>query len=365
MIFLICEEFMKQSKVIVVAKTMYRLFICCLAVISISFLQACKNNSIGLQYQINDDEKTCTVIDYYGRSQTDVVVPATYHGYTVVAIADYAFDYQTIQSVTLPSTIKAIGEGAFGGCVYLEAVYGLENCTDLKEIQNSTFCLCQSLEYVVLPPNIVSIGENAFAECNKLENIELPNLLQSIGAGAFWKCYSLKNIDFPESVTNIGGVAFYQCNSLKEVTLPTQLSGDLIHPFIDCSSLENIYVSKNCLNYSSMDGVLFNKDLSALYCYPSMQLVERYEIPNGVEIIENYAFSYNHYLSEITIPQSVNTIYDYAFDGLVNLSTIKYSGTIKEWQLVKKGVDWDTGSANYIIYCTDGQIAKDGTITYN
>jgi hypothetical protein len=47
------------------------------------------------------------------------------------------------------------------------------------------------------------------------------------------------------------------------------------------------------------------------------------------------------------------------------LTSITYNGTVSEWSAMSKGTDWDSSTPDYIVYCTDGTVAKDGTITYN
>lgn len=339
--------------------------ICFEIVISVLFLQSCANNLIGLQYKINTDENTCTVTNYYGTAKKHVVIPETYRGYTVVGIEDYAFDYQVIKSITIPHTVKMIGEGAFLSCGYLEAIYGFENCIELNKISDKTFYGCESLEYIYLPSTITTIGNEAFLGCTKLKNINFPQSLHTIGEGAFVACYSLSDIDFPNSLTSIGGAAFYKCYSLEEVFLPDKVSQKLVCAFVDCDSLANIYVSENSLNFSSIDGVLYNKDSTVLWCYPSGKASETYLIPNSVSAILDCAFAYNPYLTEIFIPKTVEFIDYGVFKESVNISTLVYEGTINEWQSIEKDHKWNEDSPNYTIICTDGTIAMDGTVTYN
>ena len=80
--------------------------------------------------------------------------------------------------------------------------------------------------------------------------------------------------------------------------------------------------------------------------------------------IEHGAFAYNPYLKEITIPKSINSIYNNVFSNSPNLLASYYEGDVKKWQSIYKAPDWNLDSANYTIYCTDGQISKDGTVTY-
>lgn len=341
-------------------------FICIFSLISIIviLLVGCINNYNYLEYEINFDEKTYTVVGYKGQDNTDVIIPETYRGRAVTKIADNAFKDTMISRIYIPSSIQSIGEGAFSGCTFLQAVYGLEHCSYLRQINNKTFYFCESLESVNLPDNITIIGEKAFMGCISLENIMLPNGLQFIEMGAFAMCESLEKIHFPDSVLKIGWSAFVRCHGLKEITIPPFMSNNTGETFIDCASLLNINAPENSLYYSSIDGVLYDKQQKHLHFYPSGRQTESYIIPTGTTEITGVAFAFNHYLKEITIPNSVTHIFSAILYQSENLTTIKYEGTIKEWQSIEKISDWDKDSADYIIYCTDGQIAKDGTVMY-
>ena len=88
-------------------------------------------------------------------------------------------------------------------------------------------------------------------------------------------------------------------------------------------------------------------------------------IRNSVRSIGDYAFSYCDGLRYIVIGNNVKNIGDLAFYSCTSLTIINFEGTIKQWNAINKGDDWDKDTGNYTIYCTDGQIAKDGTVTYN
>ncbi len=336
----------------------------CLIFIGSFITLACTDNDAYIKYQFDTDTKTFTVVGCMSAPGDKVIIPEEYQGYTVAAIADQAFKDTYISSVTLPSTITSIGSNAFYGCKLLTSVYGLENCLSLKEIKYGTFRGCISLKNIKLPPNLIEIEPEAFWTCRSIENIELPNSLQTIGRYAFIACDSLSQIYLPDSVINIGIGAFAQCHSLKEVMLPPNLSARFFGVFLYCSSLTDIYVADNSQNFTSIDGILFDKNSTRIYCYPSGKTSEFYTIPSNVYTIEIKAFAYNSHLREITIPQSVSMIYDGIFESSENLTKINYEGTVKEWQSITKDANWNDNSADYTIYCTDGQIAKDGTVTY-
>jgi len=80
-----------------------------------------------------------------------------------------------------------------------------------------------------------------------------------------------------------------------------------------CISLISIDVENGNANYSSVDGVLFDKEKTILFRYPAGKTNSIYVIPNGVTTIENGAFDYSGALASVTIPNSVTTIGYYAF----------------------------------------------------
>jgi len=86
------------------------------------------------------------------------------------------------------------------------------------------------------------------------------------------------------------------------------------------------------------------------------------EIGNGTNVIEQSAFFDCVNLSQITIPNSLQHIKQYAFYSCKKLLTINYQGTIAEWEKIQKVNDWNYGTNNYKIYCTDGTIDKNGKV---
>jgi hypothetical protein len=172
-----------------------------------------------------------------------------------------------------------------------------------------------------------SIGAGAFYSATSLTSITIPESVTSIGVGAFYDCINLTSITIPNSVTIIGGYAFQNCSKLTSIVIPssvtTFLDGDT---FQNCSSLQSIEVDPNNANYSSFDGVLFNKLQTTLISFPCGR-VGSYIIPNSVTSIFRWAFAEANRLTSITIPPSVTSIGAYAFYSATSLTSITFAGT--------------------------------------
>ncbi len=221
------------------------------------------------------------------------------------------------------------------------------------------------IEEVEIPDTVTEIGSYAFHNFLELKKINIPNSVTRIGKGAFYLCSSLVSIKIPNSVTSIGNDAFGDCRSLTSITIPDSVTSignrTGCHAFSWCSSLTNINVSDNNKNYSSIDGVLFNKDKTVIIKYPEGKESKSYKIPNSVTSIGIYAFSdYCSSLTSITIPDSVTSIGEYAFEGCRSLTNITYTGTQSQWNKISKDLNWNwnwkDNSAIKTITCTDGVI---------
>ena len=173
-----------------------------------------------------------------------------------------------------------------------------------------------------IPNSVTSIGYYAFWGCTNLRNIKIPNNVESIGDYAFYNCTSLTSVTIPNSVTSIGNDAFYGCSSLTSVTIPDSVTSIGYSALSSCTSLTSIEVSYDNENYSSVDGVLFDKDKTKLIQYPAGSNRTIYSIPNSVISIGSDAFVGCTSLTSVTIPNSVTSIGGSAFSGCTNLTSI-------------------------------------------
>lgn len=146
--------------------------------------------------------------------------------------------------------------------------------------------------------------------------------ITQIESEAFYGCASLTCMTIPESVTSIGWSAFRGCTSLASITIPEGVTRIDDRVFWECSNLTSINVEQGNENYSSVDGVLFTKDMTTLIAYPHGKKGGKYTIPEGVSRIGNGAFQGCKDVAGITIPDSLTSIGDVAFDGCRSLACI-------------------------------------------
>lgn len=239
----------------------------------------------------------------------DITVPDTYNGLPVIGISNSAFkDNQVIRNVTLGNAVSVIGPNAFYGCSNLEAV-SFGDSSSLQSIGESAFEKCGKLSNLQLPVLLKTIGKNAFKACYGITAITLPAQLETIRQGAFAET-GLVSVRIPASVKEIEGGAFYNCLT----TLSTKW-GEMRYP-----SLKEITVSASNNYYTSVDGVLFNKDKTILLQYPAAKEGGSYYVPETVKEIAPYAFyvvymtnQSGFQLGTIYVPDSVDKIGERAF----------------------------------------------------
>ena len=286
-------------------------------------------------YEITSESPdTVELIGYTGTLLSPLTVPPTvtdnFIEYRITSIGYEAFASCTeLTSVTMPN-VTSIGNYAFNSCAELTSLeldkvtsignYAFNSCTKLSSItvdeNNSNYSSEDGvlfnkdkttlimypmgkaeLSYIV-PNSVTSIGNNAFYGCTKLASVTIPLSVESIGDDAFNGCTGLTSIDLSRA-TSIGDDAFYGCTKLAFIT-----------------------VDENNSNYSSEDGVLFNKDKTTLVTYP-VGKAGPYTVPDSLTSIGNNAFRGCTGLTSVTMP-NVTSIGDLAFAGCAGLTSIEF-----------------------------------------
>ena len=97
--------------------------------------------------------------------------------------------------VVIPDNVIIIGESAFEGC---SAITSVKIPNKVIDIRKNAFAGCASLQTINIPSTVRSIGELAFNSCMNLKNVILPESLEYLGSGSFQWCYKL-NVVWPKS----------------------------------------------------------------------------------------------------------------------------------------------------------------------
>jgi hypothetical protein len=293
-------------------------------------------------YDIFSDS-TVGIREYTG-SGGDVVIPDTIDGMPVVGImGGYVevweppmYHYKifwgafmncaTVTSVTIPNSVTGIWSYAFKGCT-LTSVNIPDNVTYIGE---EAFSGCGNLTSVTIPGSITSIygiEQRAFQDCTGLNSVTIMDGVTALGENMFVGCTSLSNVHIPDSVTKIGENAFGGCSGLTSIAIPGSVTSIGDYPFYSCTGLIEINVDPANLNYSSQDGILYNKSMTNLIHYPAGK-TGAFTIPGSVTLIPHYAFDRCAGLTGITIPDSIWSLQDYAFRGCTGLTSVTIPGSV-------------------------------------
>ncbi len=246
-------------------------------------------------YTFTTNHGTISITKYTGPGGA-VSIPSTITGLPVTSIGSSAFQNNiNLTSVTIPGSVTSIGDYAFQ--------------------------FCTNLTCVTIPDSVTGIGSYAFDSCTMLTSVTIGTHVTSIGDFAFQFCTSLTSVTIPNSVLSVGERAFGSCTSLTSITIGSGTNDIGSHAFSSCTSLSSIAVDETNPNYSSVDGVLFDKWITLLVQYPTGRSAT-YTIPNGVQIIGSSAFSDCSGLSGILIPNSVTCIANQAFRNCGSLTDV-------------------------------------------
>ena len=267
--------------------------------------------------------------------------------YTVTAIGHDSFSYCSLNSVIIPNSVSSIGDYAFSFCSGLTSVSipnsvssignyaflssGLTSVSipnSVTSISSGAFGYCRGLTSVDIGSSVTYIGYCAFEYCRGLTSVSIPNSVTSIGSGAFRHCTGLTSVSIPNSVTSIGSGAFRHCTGLTSVSIPNSVTSIGSGALNGCISLTEIAVDANNDKYCSINGVLYSKDKTNLIKVPQGYKTSFVSIPNSVTSIGDYAFENCTGLTSVSIPNSVTSIGSGAFRYCGGLTSISIPNSV-------------------------------------
>lgn len=248
-----------------------------------------------------------SVMGYNIAGGQNVIIPATNSGFAVRNIASFAFQSLPITNVVFPNT--------------------------LTNIDPYAFYFCRQLRDVTLPASLKSVGLGPFGICWSMTNIFVDagnTNFSSIGGVLFDKSGS-NIVEFPagragpysapEGTLSIGKAAFGGC-LLSSFTFPSTLTNLEHYAFDSCAQLTNFTTHSANPALKAIDGVLYNKMLDTLVCYPG-GLTNSFVIPTFLNIthIGNYAFM-DTQVPGVVLPATLRDIGTLAFDGCQGLTSV-------------------------------------------
>ena len=239
----------------------------------------------GVVYYIINNE---AVVVSYDKSITEPVIPESIEGYPVVDIKT-TFKQTDIRSITLPKTLKKIGEKAFWHCESLTSITMADGITSIGE---GAFSYCYALTGITIPDTVKSIGYEAFEQCKKLANVTLSASLTSIGGDAFYDCISLTSIAIPDGVEVISSMAFYNCSSLTSVTIPDSVKCISSYAFKNCNSLTSVTIPSGVTEISG--SAFYGCPIKTVKIPSSVTKMSTASFPSTtILLVEEGSFAYN------------------------------------------------------------------------
>ena len=356
-----------KNKMIMKKLYFKQLIVAVVALLGCTMVNAHDFEMDGIFYTITSE--TTVEVTYNGEDYSvveneysgSVVIPesVTYNDvcYGVTAIGLDAFrECLEITSITLPGSITTIGAMAFRTCNALTDVYisdlvawcNIEHASwsnPMNYAQN-LYLNGELLTELVIPDSITEIKAEIFNGCNCITSVKFHDGVTTIGDYAFQNCTGLTKIIGGDGITNIGFNAFKACTALTEVTISENITSLDASAFNGCTGITKLTLNNNNLEYyegfkstNSLKEIIFGNSITSIenlmfrntgivsitlpetvtsigdYAFENCRELENINIPEAVTTIGIYAFSGCTKLANLTIPENVTTVGFYAFDG--------------------------------------------------
>ena len=235
----------------------------------------------------------------------------------------------SLEEVILPESLTTIGSCAFKGC---ENITEIDLPESVKYIQDCAFESCTGLKEIKLPSQLEMIDYFAFTGCSSLEEIVIPDSVQSIYPGAFSSCENLGSVVMGENIGVLGENMFKDCPNLFEILMPSDfdvllMEGSFYSPF-DIKDYRPVL--SDLLGCEAVRKVTITTgEKVSIRMFEGVTSLEEVVLPEGLEDIESGAFRNCKNLKKINLPESLVNIYDFAFESCTGLTEIELPSHLK------------------------------------
>ena len=177
------------------------------------------------------------------------------------------------------------------------------------------------------PEGVAWVGTSAFQGAVHLRQVALPDTVIRLGKESFAGCTALEEMELGDGLAEIGSEAFYDCTALTQLALPATLTRVDSNFLNGASSMESVTVAEGGERYYAEDGVLFQRPYgdaagNTLVYYPAARPAQTYAVPQGVAVIGSQSFWDAWKLTQVTLPEGLETIEGGAFTGCDGLTRI-------------------------------------------
>lgn len=265
----------------------------------------------------------------------------------IVYLDSFAFCGTALTSMRLPSTVKAVGLGAFQQCrsmtsftvndgcesfgllcfYYCDALKRFVCKSSVKELGGGMFNYCDALQSVTLVEGIEEIPIMCFENTHALTSVNIPSTLKRVGERAFMYSSEITSLNLPEGLESIGEYAFAGASKLATCTVPASVEEIGSLAFTGNWKLNGIKVHKDNPYYCTIDGSLFSKDSTVMYQYYNGWTDTVYVVPKTVKEIAYEGCGYSYDLKHLILPEGLMMIDTRGIDFCMQLSDITVLAT--------------------------------------
>ena len=250
-------------------------------------------------------------------------------GYFIPGVPGFFEENLSIEEVSIPGTIRAIGIRSFSMCSNLRNLVIQDG---LEVIEKSAFSNCEKLERIRFPATLKKIEENAFCNCTSLNEVVIPSAVEIIGKKAFYNCKNLRKITINGPINKflVGDMAFSKCDTLEEITISDGPIDGLVGTslFAMRPTLKRINLPEECIEdgyrIEELKGcqILIKRKILNHTLVSYIDMHSQYiEIPAGVHRIVSGALKFDQ-AATIVLGDEVEEIESGVFDNLTNLKEI-------------------------------------------